>query len=134
MLRDKAAIKEAADAQLQLPKSATGIEGFDQITNGGVPKGRPTLICGGPGCGKTLFATEFLVRGANQFGEPGAFISFEENEKELEENVRSLGFDLDRLVKDEKMAIDYIRVERSEIEVTGDYDLEGLFLRIGAAI
>ena len=117
-----------------LPKSRTGIDGFDQITLGGLPTGRPTLICGGPGCGKTLFSMEFLVRGAHEFGEPGAFITFEENEKELEENVRSLGFDLDQLVKDEKIAIDYIRVERSEIEVTGDYDLEGLFLRIGAAI
>jgi len=117
-----------------LPKSRTGIAGLDQITEGGLPTGRPTLICGGPGCGKTLFSIEFLVRGARDFGEPGAFISFEENQSELEQNVRSLGFALDQLVKDEKIAIDYVRVERSEIEETGEYDLEGLFLRIAGAI
>jgi len=117
-----------------LPKAPTGIEGLDEITGGGLPKGRPTLVCGGPGCGKTLLATEFLVRGATQFGEPGAFISFEETGEELAQNVRSLGFDLDALVEDKKLAIDHVRVERSEIEETGEYDLEGLFVRLGFAI
>ena len=88
-----------ADARA-LPKAPTGIAGLDEITGGGLPKGRPTLICGGPGCGKTLLATEFLVRGATQFGEPGVFISFEETGEELAQNVRSLGFDLDALVEE----------------------------------
>ena len=117
-----------------LPKAPTGIEGLDEITGGGLPKGRPTLVCGGPGCGKTLLAGEFLVRGATQFGEPGAFISFEETSEELAQNVRSLGFDLDALVADKKLAIDYVRVERAEIDESGEYDLEGLFLRLGLAI
>jgi circadian clock protein KaiC len=117
-----------------LPKTQTGIAGLDEITGGGLPKGRPTLVCGGPGCGKTLLATEFLVRGATQFGEPGAFITFEETGEELAQNVRSLGFDLDGLVADGKLAIDYVRVERAEIEESGEYDLEALFLRLGLAI
>src|ERR687895_2390715 len=125
---------EATAAPHRIVKAPTGIEGLDEITAGGLPKGRPTLVCGGPGCGKTLFATEFLVRGATQFGEPGAFITFEETSEELAQNVRSLGFDLDALVADKKLAIDYVRVERSEIEETGEYDLEGLFLRLGFAI
>jgi len=117
-----------------LPKAPTGIDGLDEITDGGLPRGRPTLICGGPGCGKTLLATEFLVRGATQFGEAGVFISFEETGEELAQNVRSLGFDLDRLVEEKKLAIDYVRVERAEIDESGEYDLEGLFLRLGLAI
>jgi circadian clock protein KaiC len=117
-----------------LPKAPTGIPGLDDITEGGLPRGRPTLICGGPGCGKTLLAAEFLIRGATQFDEPGVLITFEETSEELAQNVRSLGFDLDKLVEEEKIAIDYVRVERSEIEETGEYDLEGLFLRIGLAI
>jgi circadian clock protein KaiC len=117
-----------------LPKSRTGIPGLDEITGGGLPQGRPTLICGGPGCGKTLLAAEFLIRGATQFDEPGVFITFEETGEELAQNVRSLGFDLDKLVEDERIAIDYVRVERSEIAETGEYDLEGLFLRLGFAI
>ena len=121
-------------AARSLPKTATGIEGLDQITGGGLPKGRPTLVCGGAGCGKTLFAMEFLVRGATQFNEPGAFITFEETSEELAANVRSLGFDLDALVADEKIAVDHVRVEPSEIAETGDFDLEGLFLRLGLAI
>src|SRR2546423_13814802 len=96
-----------------LPKAPTGIVGLDEITDGGLPKGRPTLICGGPGCGKTLLATEFLVRGATQFGEAGGFISFEETGGGLGQNVRSLGFDLDRLVEEKKLAIDYLRGERA---------------------
>jgi len=124
-------------AQLQrdtLPKTPTGISGLDEITLGGLPKGRPTLVCGAAGCGKTLFAMEFLLRGAEQFGEPGVFMAFEETEQDLSENVRSLGFDLDKMVADHKISVDHVRVERSEIEETGDYDLEGLFLRLGLAI
>jgi len=117
-----------------LPKAPTGIPGLDDITEGGLPRGRPTLICGGPGCGKTLLAAEFLIRGATQFDEPGALITFEETGEELAQNVRSLGFDLDALVEEKKIAIDYVRVERSEIAETGEYDLEGLFLRLGLAI
>ena len=103
-----------------LPKALTGIPGLDDITEGGLPRGRPTLICGGPGCGKTLLAAEFLIRGATQFDEPGVLITFEETSEELAQNVRSLGFDLDKLVEEEKIAIDYVRVERSEIEETGE--------------
>jgi circadian clock protein KaiC len=117
-----------------LPKAATGIAGLDDITGGGLPKGRPTLVCGGPGCGKTLLAAEFLVRGATQFGEPGAFISFEETGEELAQNVRSLGFDLDQLVEDKKIALDYVSVEPAEILEAGEYDLEALFVRLGFAI
>src|SRR5689334_7558567 len=117
-----------------LPKAPTGIEGLDEITGGGLPRGRPTLVCGSAGCGKTLLAMEFLIRGATEFGEPGACITFEETEKELAQNVRSLGFDVDTLVSENKLAFDYIHVERSEIEETGEYDLEGLFLRLGLAI
>ncbi|HEX5767913.1 MAG TPA: circadian clock protein KaiC, partial [Burkholderiales bacterium] len=117
-----------------LPKARTGIPGLDEITEGGLPRGRPTLICGGPGCGKTLLAAEFLIRGATEFDEPGALITFEETGEELAQNVRSLGFDLNALAEQNKIAIDYIRVERSEIAETGEYDLEGLFLRLGLAI
>jgi circadian clock protein KaiC len=117
-----------------LPKSPTGIQGFDEITNGGLPTGRPTLICGGAGCGKTLFGMEFLVRGATQFSEPGVFMSFEETNEELIKNVASLGFDLVDLVKNKKIALDHVHIERSEIEETGEYDLEGLFVRLSYAI
>ncbi len=117
-----------------LSKSPTGIQGFDEITGGGLPTGRPTLLCGGAGCGKTLFGMEFLVRGATLFNEPGVFMSFEETNEELIKNVASLGFDLEDLVKHKKIALDHVHVERSEIEETGEYDLEGLFIRIGYAI
>jgi len=117
-----------------LPKSPTGIQGFDEITGGGLPKGRPTLVCGGAGCGKTLFGIEFLVRGATQFNEPGVFMSFEETDEELIINVASLGFDLTDLIKKNKIALDHVHIERSEIEETGEYDLEGLFIRLGYAI
>ena len=117
-----------------LPKSPTSIQGLDEITGGGLPKGRPTLVCGGAGCGKTLFAMEFLVRGATQYLEPGVFISFEETEKELTSNVASLGFDLDSLIKSKKIWLEHIHVERSEIEQSGEYNLEGLFIRIHNAI
>src|SRR4029077_5533472 len=111
-----------------LPKCPTGIQGLDEITGGGLPRGRPTLVCGGAGCGKTLFAAEFLVRGATQFGEPGVFMSFEETGAELKANVASLGFDLSDLVRRKKIALDYVYIERSEIQETGAYDLEGLFV------
>jgi circadian clock protein KaiC len=117
-----------------LPKTRTGINGLDEITLGGLPQGRPTLVCGSAGCGKTLFAMEFLLRGAQEFGENGAFIAFEETEKDLAQNVRSLGFDLDRLVAQNKVAVDYVHIDPHEIAETGEYDLEGLFLRLGMAI
>jgi len=117
-----------------LAKAPTGIEGLDEITGGGLPSGRPTLICGNAGCGKTMLAMEFLVRGATQFGEPGVFMMFEEDAAELTANVRSLGFDLDELVAQKKIVLDFVRIERSEIEETGEYDLEGLFIRLGYAI
>ena len=121
-------------AARSLPKAPTGIGGLDEITGGGLPRGRASLVCGGAGCGKTLLAMEFLVRGALQHGEPGLFVAFEESAEELAQNVRSLGFDLDRLAEQNKLLVDYVRVERSEIEETGDYDLEGLFIRLGHAI
>jgi circadian clock protein KaiC len=117
-----------------LQKQRTGISGFDEITGGGVPTGRPTLICGSAGAGKTLFAMEFLVRGATLFNEPGVFISFEETDDELAVNVASLGFDLKQLIADKKLILDHVFIERSEIEETGEYDLEGLFLRLGHAV
>ena len=118
----------------ELPKAATGIEGLDEITQGGLPRGRPTLVCGGPGSGKTLLAVSFLVNGAQQFGEPGVFMTFEENAEDIAKDVASLGFDLKTLVAAGKLAIDYVYIERSEIEETGEYDLEGLFVRLDHAI
>src|SRR5579864_4093917 len=94
-----------------LPKSPTGIEGLDEITEGGLPKGRPTLICGSAGCGKTLMGVQFLVKGITDYNEPGVFISFEETIKDLTVNVQSLGFDLDQLIKDKKLRIDNIHIE-----------------------
>ena len=117
-----------------LPKTPTGIQGFDEITGGGLPKGRPTLICGNAGCGKTLLAMEFLVRGATEYNEPGVFMAFEETENDLVANVASLGFDLDNLVLQKKIILDHVHIERSEIEETGEYDLEGLFIRLAYAI
>ena len=116
-----------------LPKAPSGIRGLDEITGGGLPRGRPTLVCGGAGSGKTLFSIEFLVRGV-ELGEPGVFMAFEETAEELARNVASLGFDLKRLAARKKLLVDYVRVERSEIEETGEYDLEGLFIRLGHAI
>jgi circadian clock protein KaiC len=117
-----------------LAKTPTGVTGLDEITGGGLPTGRATLICGGPGCGKTMLAVEFLVRGATEFREPGVFMMFEENANELTANVRSLGFDLDKLVAKKKIVLDHVVIERSEIEETGEYDLDGLFIRLGYAI
>jgi circadian clock protein KaiC len=128
-----APIPAAATAQA-LAKARTGITGLDEVTLGGLPAGRPTLICGGPGCGKTLLATTFLVNGAVMFNEPGVFMSFEESREDLIQNVCSLGYDLGALVAQKKIAIDFVRVERSEIEESGEYDLEGLFVRLDYAI
>jgi len=117
-----------------LPRCPTGIQGLDEITDGGLPRGRPTLVCGGAGCGKTLLAAEFLVRGATQFDEPGVLMAFEETEKELKDNVASLGFDLDGLVLRKKIVVDYVHIERGELHETGEYDLEGIFVRLAHAI
>ncbi len=118
----------------KLEKVPTGIQGLDEITNGGLPKGRPTLVTGGAGSGKTLLGLEFLVRGATQFNDPGVFMAFEETEEDLIKNVASLGFDLRRLSDSGKIRLDYVHIERSEIEETGEYDLEGLFIRMENAI
>ncbi len=123
-----------ADTKGRLPKAPTGIQGLDEITGGGFPKGRPTLICGSAGCGKTLLAMEFIVRGATQYGEPGVFMSFEETTRDLAQNVASLGFDLKEAEAKKKLALDYVYIQRNEIEETGEYDLEGLFIRLGQAI
>src|ERR1035441_4159232 len=117
-----------------LPKCPTGIQGLDEITDGGLPRGRPTLVCGGAGGGKTLLAAEFLVRGVVQFGEPGVLMAFEETETELKANVASLGFDLTGLVRRKKIMLDYVHIERSEVQESGEYDLEGLFVRLNHAI
>ncbi|WP_375415796.1 circadian clock protein KaiC [uncultured Hymenobacter sp.] len=117
-----------------LPKALTGIDGLDEITEGGLPLGRPTLVCGSAGCGKTLMAMEFLVRGAVEFQEPGVFMAFEETADELTANVASLGFDLPDLQAQKLLRLDHVHVDRAEIEETGDYDLEGLFIRLGYAI
>jgi circadian clock protein KaiC len=118
----------------RLEKTPTGITGLDEITEGGLPKGRPTLICGDAGTGKTLFSIEFIVNGATQYNEPGVFIAFEEKAEELTVNVASLGFDLKKLVADKKLRVDHVHIDRTEIEETGEYDLEGLFIRLGYAI
>ncbi len=130
----KTASTSAARSAHPLAKAKTGIHGLDEVTLGGLPSGRPTLICGGPGCGKTLLATSFLVNGAVMFDEPGVFMSFEESGEDLIKNVGSLGYDLGALVAQKKIAIDFVRVERSEIEESGEYDLEGLFVRLDYAI
>ncbi len=118
----------------RLRKVPTGITGFDEVTGGGVPGGRPTLICGSAGCGKSLFAVEFLIRGAVDFGEPGVLMTFEETADDIKKNVASLGFDVEKLVAQKKLFIDYVHVERAEIDENGEYDLEGLFVRLGHAI
>ena len=126
--------RKAVDLDPGLVKCPTGIQGLDEITEGGLPRGRPTLVCGAAGSGKTLLAMEFLVRGITEFHEPGVFMAFEETVEELSANVASLGFHVPRLLRTGKLAIDHVRVERSEIDETGEYDLEGLFVRLGAAI
>jgi len=126
--------KERTYVEHRLEKAPTGIRGFDEITQGGLPKGRTALVTGGPGTGKTMFAMEFLVKGATEFGEPGVFVSFEETADELIANSASLGFSLPELCDANLLYIDYVRVERSEIEESGEYDLEGLFIRLSHAI
>jgi circadian clock protein KaiC len=118
----------------RLEKARTGIVGFDEVTNGGVPTGRPTIVCGGPGCGKTMFAVEFLVRGATEYDEPGVLMTFEESSEEMTKNVASLGFDLKGLAARKKLVLEYVRIEPSEIHETGEYDLEGLFIRLQHAV
>ena len=132
--KSKSRAKPGAPPRQQLPKSPTGIPGLDQITGGGFPTGRPTLVCGGPGCGKTLLALEFLIHGANEFNEPGVFLALEENARELSANFASMGFDLPDLIRRKKLVIDYVPLERSEIEETGEFNLEGLFIRLAHAI
>ncbi len=117
-----------------VPKALTGIQGLDEITGGGLPRGRPTLVCGGPGCGKTILAMEFLMNGARLYGEPGVFMSFEETVEDLTLNFASLGFDARPLSARKQLVLDYVRVEPSEIQETGAYDLDGLFIRLGHAI
>jgi KaiC/GvpD/RAD55 family RecA-like ATPase len=126
--------RSARSPDTGLAKAPTGIDGVDQITGGGLPRGRPTLVCGAAGSGKTLFAIEFLVRGATRFDEPGVLVTFEETADELRANVRSLGFDLDQLVKRRQLIVDHVRVQRSEVEETGEYNLDGLFVRLAHAI
>jgi len=118
----------------EIGKAPTGIAGLDEITFGGIPAGRPTLVSGGPGSGKTLLGVSFLVNGAQSFAEPGVLLTFEENAEELANDVRSLGYDLNKLVEQKKLLVDYVHVDRAEIEETGEYDLEGLFVRLDHAI
>src|ERR1700733_4178824 len=124
----------ASRAFPQLKQAPSGIAGFDEITGGGLPAGRPTIVCGGPGCGKTMFAMEFLVRGATKFGERGVLMTFEETGEEMSRNVESLGFNLRSLIDKKKLFVDYVRIEPSEIQETGEYDLEGLFVRLQNAV
>jgi circadian clock protein KaiC len=126
--------KRTTTKNRSLPKSPTGIAGLDEITGGGLPKGRPTLVCGSAGCGKSMLGVEFLVRGATQFNEPGVLMTFEELPEDVVKNARSLGFDIDNLVAKKKLFLDYVRVERNEIQETGEYDLEGIFVRLNYAI
>src|SRR5215212_933069 len=125
----------AADrGMLVIEKSPTGIAGLDEITYGGLPKGRPTLLCGAAGCGKTLFAMTFLYNGAVHYDEPGVFIAFEERPEELIKNVGSLQYDVQDLIDDKKLAIDYVHIDPNQIDESGEYDLEGLFIRLAFAI
>jgi circadian clock protein KaiC len=127
-------MKTAPAATFEFEKIPSGIKGLDDITSGGLPKGRPSLISGGPGCGKTLFAMEFICRGITEYGEPGVFIAFEEKIDDLKKNFKSMGLDLDDLVHRKKLVLDHITIDRSEIEESGEYDLEGLFIRLGSMI
>ena len=131
-MRRKTTAKQPSSKTLK--KALTGIQGLDEITGGGLPSGRATLVSGGAGSGKTLFGVEFLVRGATQYGEPGVFISFEETIPDLTNNAASLGFDLGRLVAEKKLFLDHVQISRSEIAETGEYDLDGLFIRIADAV
>ncbi len=123
-----------ADAAFAFPKTPTGIQGLDEITEGGLPAGRPTLVCGSAGCGKTLMSMQFIARGITEYDDPGVFMTFEEPVNDLVLNVKSMGINLDDLMDQGKLVIDHVRIERSEIEEAGFYDLEGLFIRLGHAI
>jgi circadian clock protein KaiC len=128
---------KAREASRELPvigKSRTGISGLDEVTYGGLPKGRPTLLCGSAGCGKTLFGMTFLYNGAVEYNEPGVFLAFEERPEDLIKNVGSLNYDVERLISEKKLAIDHVEIERTKIDEAGEYDLEGLFIRLGYAI
>jgi circadian clock protein KaiC len=127
-------MRKATSRLTLLKKAPTGIHGFDEITDGGLPAGRPTLVCGSAGCGKSLFGLEFLVRGATQYGEPGVLMTFEERPDDIARNVASLGFDTDVLVAKKKLVIDFVKIDRGEIEEHGEYDLEGLFIRLAHSI
>ncbi|MGZ5304553.1 MAG: ATPase domain-containing protein, partial [Bacteroidia bacterium] len=127
-------IKQISSSSDQIPKTPSGINGLDAITEGGLPSGRSTLICGGAGCGKTLFSVEFLANGALEYNEPGVFMAFEETAEDLTQNVTSLGLDLKQLIAEKKLYIDHVRIDSNEIEESGDFDLEGLFIRLGYAI
>ena len=126
--------RKQKSSSVELQKTPTGISGLDNITDGGLPKGRTTLIAGGAGSGKTLFGLEFLIRGAEKYGEPGVAMTFEETADEIAASLASLGHDVNRLVREKKLFIDYVHVERRQIEETGEYDLEGLFIRLDHAI
>ncbi|MGH9744052.1 MAG: ATPase domain-containing protein, partial [Candidatus Acidiferrum sp.] len=126
----KAGVRDSGPIQ----KAPSGIAGLDEITGGGLPRGRTTIVCGGPGCGKTMLGIEFLVRGALEFNEPGVLMAFEETPQDMAKNVASLGFQLDELADQKKLFLDYIYIEPSEIQETGDYDLEGLFIRLQNAV
>src|SRR3984893_5317294 len=119
---------------LRLKKAQTGINGFDEITDGGLPKNRPTIICGNTGCGKTVMSMEFLVNGAIKYNEPGVFISFEETDDELATNMESLHFDLGNLIKQKKIYVEYLEIDKAQNVEAGKYDLEGLFVRLQNAI
>lgn len=121
-------------ARTSLAKTPTGIQGLDEVTGGGLPKGRVSLVCGNAGCGKILLAMEFLVQGALQFGEPGVCMNFEETEQKLTANVASLGFDLRELSKRKMLLIDYVFIERNQIAEAGEYNLDGLFIRLAHAV
>jgi circadian clock protein KaiC len=128
------AIPAEEKANNRLDKCLTGIQGLDEVLEGGLPCGRPTLICGGAGCGKTMLACEFLIRGIQQHGEPGVFMAFEETQEDLAKNLASLDIDLENLIEQGKIFVDFVHIDRDEIEETGQYDLEGLFIRLASAI
>src|SRR5260221_4950958 len=128
--------KKAAPVRTLLPirKSPTGIRGLDEISGGGLPKGRTTIVCGGPGCGKTMLGIEFLVRGALEYDEPGVLMAFEETPQDITQNVASLGFDIQDLSYKKKLFLDYVAVEPCEIQDTGDYDLVAMSIRLRSAV
>ena len=133
-IRDTNGHGKGSAALAGLEKAPTGIRGLDEISGGGLPRGRTTIVCGGPGCGKTMLGLEFLVRGVEEHGEPGVLLTFEETPEEMTRNVASLGFDLKALSDKKKLFLDFMRIEPSEIHETGDYDLEGLFIRLQHAV